>query len=298
VVYREVLALDAKDAVALRAVVEAYERAEQWAELAALLRSQVEATSIDAEKVHLLRRLLGLYEERLADVSSASWAAAQILKLVPGDREALLRLESILERSSDKPRLVKMLEYHLRYSTSAEEKLGLVRRVADLLQNQVDDFDRAIPYWENILKHVPGTSRRCRRCSRLRKGRTARGIWRARWTCKSPPWPPIRRPGRSFCGELARLAGDALKQTPRAQQAWQDLLKIVPGDREALEALSAIASAQSDWATLADLLARRIALSTNPAEAVPMALERARLLVEKLDDSAPTAIRALEHTNQ
>ena len=295
VVYREVLALDAKDAVALRAVVEAYERAEQWAELAALLRSQVEATSIDAEKVHLLRRLLGLYEERLADVSSASWAAAQILKLVPGDREALLRLESILERSSDKPRLVKMLEYHLRYSTSAEEKLGLVRRVADLLQNQVDDFDRAIPYWENILKHVPGDQQALQAllAGYEKAGRHEDLARTLDMQITALAADPSAR--AEFLRRLARLAGDALKQTPRAQQAWQDLLKIVPGDREALEALSAIASAQSDWATLADLLARRIALSTNPAEAVPMALERARLLVEKLDDSAE-AIRALEHT--
>jgi len=45
---------------------------------------------------------------------------------------------------------------------------------------------------------------------------------------------------------------------------------------------------------LADLLARRIALLSNPAEAVPLALQRANLLVEKLNDSAE-AIRALEH---
>jgi tetratricopeptide (TPR) repeat protein len=155
-VYRDVLALDVKDVVALRAVVDAYEKAEQWAELAALLRNQVELTTVDAEKLNLLRRLLGLYEERLSDLQSAAWAAAQILKLLPGDRDALVRVESIFERMNDKPRLVKMLEYHLRYAAAGEEKLGLVRHIADLLQNQLGDFDRAVPYWENVLKHVPG----------------------------------------------------------------------------------------------------------------------------------------------
>jgi tetratricopeptide (TPR) repeat protein len=294
-VYREVLALDAKDAVALRAVVEAYERAEQWAELAALLRKQVEATSVEAEKINLLRRLLGLYEERLADPSSASWAAAQILKLVPGDRDALVRLENIFEQSSDKPRLVKMLEYHLRYATTAEEKLGLVRRVAEILQNQVDDFDRAIPYWDNVLKHVPGDQQALLAllAGYEKAGRPEELARMLDMQITAVAADPSAQ--AEIFRRLARLAGDALKQTPRAQQAWQDLLKIVPTDREGLEALSAIASEQSDWSTLADLLARRIALSTNPAESVPMALERARLLVEKLDDSAE-AIRALEHT--
>ena len=293
-VYREVLGLDPKDVVALRAVVEAYERAEQWAELAALLRSQVELTSLDAEKVNLLRRLLSLYEERLADLSSASWAAAQILKLLPGDRDALLRLEGIFERSNDRPRLVKMLEYHLRYATSAEEKLGLVRRIADLVQNQLDDFDRAIPYWENILKHFPGDQQALQallagydKAGRLEDlARTLDMQIAALAADPSAQAELLRR--------LARLAGDGLKETPRAQKAWQDLLKILPADREGLEALSALASAQSDWGSLADLLALRVGIATNPADAVPLALQRASLLVEKLDDSAE-AIRALEH---
>ena len=293
-VYRDVLALDPKDVVALRAVVEAYERAEQWAELATLLRNQVELTSVDAEKVNLLRRLLSLYEERLADLSSASWAAAQILKLLPGDRDALVRLESIFERSNDKPRLVKMLEYHLRYATTAEEKLGLVRRIADLLQNQLDDFDRAVAYWENVLKHVPGDQQALQallagyeKAGRLEDlARTLDMQIAALATDPTAQAELLRR--------LARLADEGLKQIPRAQQAWQDLLKTLPADREALEALSTIASAQSDWTALADLLARRIAISTNPAEAVPLALQHASLLVEKLDDSAE-AIRVLEH---
>ena len=188
-----------------------------------------------------------------------------------------------------------MLEYHLRYSTNAEEKLGLVRRVAEILQNQVDDFDRAIPYWDNVLKHLPGDQQALQAllAGYEKAGRHEDLARTLDMQITALAADPSAR--AELMRRLARLAGDALKQTPRAQQAWQDLLKIVPGDREGLEALSAIAAAQSDWATLADLLARRIALSTNPAEAVPMALERARLLVEKLDDSAE-AIRALEHT--
>jgi tetratricopeptide (TPR) repeat protein len=292
--YREILALDPKDVVALRAVVEAYERSEQWSELAALLRSQVELASVDAERINLLRRLLGLYAERLSDLSSASWAAAQILKLLPGDRDALQRLESIFERTDDKPKLIKILEYHLRYAAAGEEKLGLVRRIADVLQNQVDDFDRAVPYWENVLKHVPGDQQALQallagyeKAGRLDElARTLDLQIAALATDPSAQAELLRR--------LARLASDGLKQAPRAQQAWQDLLKILPTDREGLEALSAIASAQSDWSALADLLARRIALLTNPAEAAPLALQRANLLVEKLDDSAE-AIRELEH---
>src|SRR5205823_4830279 len=80
-VYQQILAVDARDPVALRALIEAFERAERWPDLAQLLREQVEAIPAKAEKVALLRRLLALYEEHLGDPASASWAAAEILKL-------------------------------------------------------------------------------------------------------------------------------------------------------------------------------------------------------------------------
>ena len=293
-VYREILTLEPRDLVALRAVVEAYERTQNWAELAALLRSQVDLTSNEGDKINFLRRLLGLYEERLNDLSNASWAAAQILRLVPSDRDALLRLESIFERSNDKPRLVKMLEYHLRYATTAEEKLGIVRRIADLLQNQLDDFDKAIPYWENLLKHVPGDQQALQALLvGFEKAGRPQDLAHVldRQIAALAADPPAQA---ETLRRAARLAGDVLKEAPRARQAWQDLLKILPADREGLEALSVLATAESDWSSLADLLARRIAISTNPAEAVPLALQRASLLEEKLDDSSE-AIRALEH---
>jgi golgin subfamily B member 1 len=293
-VYREILNLEPKDVVALRAVVEGYERTEKWADLAALLRSQLDQAASEGEKINLLRRLVGLYEERLQDLASASWAAAQILKLAPSDRDALLRLESIFEQSSDWPRLVKMLEYHLRYARSPEEKLSLVRRIAGFLQNQIEDFDRSIPYWDNVLKHVPGDSQALQALlTGYEKTQRPEEVARvldlqvaAQAADPATQAETLRR--------LARLAGETLKQAPRAQLAWQDLMRLLPGDRESLEALSALATDQSDWPTLAELLNRRIAISTNPAEAVPLALQRASLLDEKLE-SPNEAMRALEH---
>ncbi len=293
-VYREILNLEPKDVVALRAVVDGYERAEKWSDLAALLRSQVEQAGSEGEKINLLRRLVGLYEERLQDLASASWAAAQILKLAPSDRDALTRLESIFEQSSDWPRLVKMLEYHLRYARSPEEKLALVRRIAGHLQNQMDDFDRAVPYWDNVLKHVPGDPPALQALlTGYQKTERHEDVARvldlqiaAQAADPAVQAETLRR--------LARLAGETLKQAPRAQQAWQELLHLLPTDRESLEALSVLATEQSNWSMLADLLNRRIAISTNPAEAVPLALQRATLLDEKLEDPNE-AMRALEH---
>ena len=292
-VYLQILAIDPRDSVALRNVVETYEQGERWAYLAPLLRSQIETAPTDNEKVSLLRRVLTIYMEKLSDLPAASLAATQILKFVPGDNDALLRLESILEESGDKSRLVKMLEYHLRYAGSANEKLHIIKRIAGLLQDHLGDFAKAIPYWEKIVKHVPGDELAIDALlvAYQHEGRSedlARSLdlkVQARAGDPAGQVEALRR--------LAKLADVELKQTSRAEDAWEALLKIQPTDREALEALSAIAADMGDFASLAELLERRMGIAENPVDATALALERARIFEEDLKD-LPAAVAALE----
>ena len=288
-----ILKIDPRDGVALRNVVETYENGERWADLAPLLREQIEIAPTDSEKVSLLRRVLTIYMEKLADLPAASLAATQILKFIPGDNDALLRLEHILEQSGDKPRLVKMLEYHLRYAGSASEKLHIIKRIASLLQDQLGDFAKAIPYWEKVVKHVPGDEQAIDALlvAYLQVGRNedlARILdlkVKAREGDPAGQVEALRR--------LARLAHVELKQTSRAEAAWEALLKIQSSDREALEALSSIAADMGDFAALANLIERRIAIAETPADATALALERARIFEEDLKD-LPAAVEALE----
>jgi golgin subfamily B member 1 len=292
-VYLQVLKIDPHEAVALRNVVETYEKGERWADLAPLLREQIELAPSDSEKVALLRRVLTIYTEKLNDLPAASLAATQILKFMPGDNDALLRLEGILEQSGDKPRLVKMLEYHLRYAGSPNEKLHIIKRIAGLLQDQLGDFAKAIPYWEKVVKHVPGDEQAIdallvayQHVSRHEDlARILDLKVKAREGDPAGQVEALRR--------LARLAGGELKETNRAEEAWETLLKIQPADREALVALSSIAADMGDFANLANLLERRIAIAETPADATALALERARLFEEDLKD-LPSAVTALE----
>jgi tetratricopeptide (TPR) repeat protein len=281
-VYMQILTLDPHDATALRAVMESYEKKENWTALAELLRAQVEGASSEAEKVAFLRRLLVLYEKKLADPTSESWAANQILRFVPGDREALVHLEAVYEKSNDKPRLVKTLEYHLRFSPSEEEHLRIVRRIAELLQEELQDFTKAIPYWEMLLQLVPGDERAIEALltaydSVKRPEELVRILdlkVKFNSTNRVVQAEALRR--------LARLAASALKQTNKAEGAWMDLLALYPEDREALEELSAIVAEKRDFSYLVQLLDRRVQGASSPTEAISLALQRAQVFEEEL----------------
>jgi tetratricopeptide (TPR) repeat protein len=292
-VYLQILAIDPREAVALRNVIETYEKEENWTDLAPLLRNQIDIAASDAEKVGILRRLLTIHMEKQEDLPAASLAATQILKFLPGDNDALLRLETILERSGDKPRLVKMLEYHLRYAGSGNEKLHIIKRIAGLLQNDLGDFAKAVPYWEKVVKHVPGDEQAIDAllvayAQLARPEDLARVLDLKVKACEADPAAQAETLRR-----LARLAQGELGDTGRAEDAWEALLKLQPSDREALEALSSIAADMGDFPALTSLLERRVAIAATPEEGTGLALERARIFEEDLQDTA-AAIAALD----
>ncbi len=292
-VYRQILAIEPQDPVAFRALGDLFEREERWADLAALLRLQVEGITARAEKLTFLRRLLALYQERLGDLSEGSWAAAEILKVAPGDREALEGLENILERGEDPRRLVETLEYHLRYVGSQEEKLRLAMRIADLLQNRIGDLDRAARWWEEILHLQPGDPGALDALAGAYE-QLGRSDELAR-TLETQIGQPGQDPAVKAASlrRLARLYLQVLGDPVRAQRAWEDLLRATPSDGEALEALSRRYAETQDWRALVAVLERRIPLAADPASAVALALERARIFEVELQTRSE-AVATLE----
>ena len=105
-IYKGILRAEPHDAVALRALVEIFEREGDFAGLAKVLREQIDLNTVKQERVSLLRRLVVIYDERLGNLPEAIWAASEILQTVPGDRDTLARLEALLERAGDVRQLV------------------------------------------------------------------------------------------------------------------------------------------------------------------------------------------------
>src|SRR5213075_2977335 len=81
------------------------------------------------------------------------YACSAVLELLTGDRDALERMERVLEKAND-PRLEKTLEYHAAASTSPAERAKLLKRLAKLATEREDDIT-ALDRWEQTLKTSP-----------------------------------------------------------------------------------------------------------------------------------------------
>ena len=317
--YEEVLGLYPDDDAVLKALAELYEREGDDAGLASTLRRQLEldARRLGAEaassgragtqprewpvakrmeRLTLLRRLAQMCETRVGDVDGVVFACAGILDILPGDRDALDRMERVLDKAGDAARLEQTLEYHAASATGPAERAKVLRRLAKLAADQGDDA-RALDRWEQTLRAVPTDAEALEACAELYE-RAGRWGELAQVLERLDGGRPAVEPGTADAAirareleRYARVVDDELGDAARAARAWQRVLELSPKDRTALTALGRLHRAAGRWRELADVLAAEIPLYAvdEPERAATAALERAQLLDERLGAPAEAA---------
>ncbi|MCX5745875.1 MAG: tetratricopeptide repeat protein, partial [Proteobacteria bacterium] len=252
-----------------------------------------------AERLTQLRRLAILYETRLADVDGVVYASSAVLELLAGDRDALERMERVLEKAND-PRLEQTLEYHAAASTSPAERAKLLKRLAKLAIARNDDL-AALERWEQTLRASPADPDALAALAEL-YARAERWPELVQILERRDGGRPLPAPGTQDAAvrameleQHARVLDEHLRDPARATKAWHRLLELTPKNRGALEALARLYRAASKWRELADILGAQVPLlaSHDIAAATDAAMERAEIFEQRLGAPAD-AIRVLD----
>ena len=322
-VHEEILNLQPGDQDMLRALVDLYEREGDYAGLAYTLRRQLNqeiqvaageeqsqgrrpSTAKDlpvakrVERLTSLRRLASIYEDRLGDEEGVVFACSGVLEILPGDRDALDRMERVLEGAGEVTRLEQTLEYHAESATGLAERTKVLRRLAQLAAGQGDEF-ATMTRWEKLLAEAPNDRDALRALTELYE-RHQRFPELARVLEKQILATSIPEQGSTaaaaYVAELvryARVVGNKLDDRDGAIRAWRRVLEFLPRDREALAALAVAYEAAERWRDLVEILGRQVDIlaADDATVGAQLALKRAKLLEERV--SAPTeAIQALE----
>jgi tetratricopeptide (TPR) repeat protein len=317
--YEEVLASFPDDEGVLKALTELYEREGDDAGLASTIRRQIDLdmrriseqlggapiakdwpVAKRVERLTSLRRLASMYEDKLADVEGVVFACGGILEILPGDRDALERMERVLEKAGDVPRLEQTLEYHAAAATGPAEKAKVLRRMARLAADRTDEV-ASMERWEQVLSAAPNDREALEALGQLydrheRWGELATVLERS-LVGRRPPEPGSPEAAQRSFGlkRYAQVVHERLGDANRATRAWQSVLEISPKDREALAALAALHESAGRWRDLVSVLDRLSPLyaTDEPERAAEVCLRRAALLEDRL--GAPVeAAAALE----
>ncbi|MFI5308218.1 MAG: tetratricopeptide repeat protein, partial [Polyangiales bacterium] len=232
-----------------------YSRAEKWNALADVIKAEIEAVGDDqlTQKVALLRELLALYRDRLHMDGMVISTLGRIVKLTPGDREALGELATKYETAGRYNDLINVLTERAEALTDRSEKVDAYLRVAQLWVERFANYSQATAPLEKVLELDPDNREALVQLKDIyEKKRAWKQLFEVLRKEKSVASDPSVRLTNTV--EMARLAADRLQSYGEAIALWKEVLALDPRVAGAVEALEKLAEGEKDYVTLVQAL--------------------------------------------
>ncbi|MCS6797818.1 MAG: tetratricopeptide repeat protein [Myxococcota bacterium] len=270
-------------ALAIERVVEP---AGAWARAVEALQRAVEAATSTEAKKALLFRIARIQESELESHDGAEAAYLRVLEIDPEDEIAQVGLEEI-KRARGKPEdLVDLLLSKAEREQLPAERASILREVAVLYEERLNDPAHAFVVWVQSLTDDPHDARARAALERLAGEDPTR--WSEAVQTLSNAANEAQEPSRAAA--LWVLLGTTyavhLKRPDFALQCLGRALQLEPTSNEAYEAIAELYRRAQSWRELVTLYLRRAEVEPNPARARDLRVEAADVAHRYLGDVA------------
>jgi len=322
--YERIAEIEPAHEQASRSLDALYAAEQRWPRLAELLERRLHR-SRGEDRLDVQQRLGTLLYTRLNDPAGALSYLEAVLRDRPANAEARQWVEKILDvpelraraavileavyaNRDEVPDLVRVLEIHLEFAADADERRGLLRRLAQLRDERLRDDVGALETFARLLPLDPDDSLARQRmleiARRIGAHERAAGVLTATAAASHSPLPRA-----NILMDVARIYEGNLEDVARAEGTYREVLQLAPDDAAiALPACRALERiyARGDSRQLCEILRAEVGLEDDAAvrrelrgrlgELCETVLDDARGAIEawraRLDE-APTDLEAL-----
>lgn len=300
--YERLLENDSQDQNALDSLEALHTMVGDWRGLVEVLDRKVEQSFEPTERAELLRRAGSVLEELLGDPAGAVELYRRAAEEDDTDPIALEALDRLHTMSSEFGALGEVLSRRIELETDPELKAEIGMRLGQLYETQLNEPDRAIDAFALVLDAAPSHAEAVASLSRLYERRAL--------------WPElldnlklqaglaesaaarvafIHRAGEVTERELddvleaLTLYQQALELDNRYEPSLQALIRISHLEdyrSQAAEILEPLLTLHERWDLLADLLALKAEVATDPMDKKDELLQLARVYEQGLQDSS------------
>lgn len=288
--WKAVQRIDAANAEAVEALTHLYAKAEKWNSLVELLKQQLDALPKEAkaERVAILRRMVPIYRDRLhLDVMAINTYNA-IVQEDPDDREALAELARTYEAMGRWNDLIQVLVRQAEAAQDRATQIDLQMRIARLWIERFQNYNQATRPFEIVLELDPNNREALIQLkdiySKKRQWKSLFDVLRKESDLASDPSARLQ-----LKIDLAKLAGERLHRHADAISIWREVVAqdaSVPG---ALDELEKLAEREKDWATLAEVLEKRVEQTSGDDARIRMLQKLGTVYAEHVGDPAKAA---------
>jgi tetratricopeptide (TPR) repeat protein len=281
--YKRALEIDSLFLPALTALERIYDERQSHQDLVGILASKVQALT-DLEQVTATRlRMASLYEQSLGESEKAGKVYREVLDAEGGNLTALRGLERVSEKLADWPELVRILERQLDVVETERERVEVLLKLAQNLEEHFLKFDQAAQRLEQALEISPAEERayvavaRCYR--RLKQWLDLINAYERHIAEAASSATKIE-----VYGQIAQVYSDEVGDVDRAIDAYRNIVDLDETNVPALDALSKLYEKQGDAAQAIDAMTRVADLTTDGVQRVDMYYRIGKALDEKLAD--------------
>ena len=286
--YKEVLTIEPQNLEALRALELLYERTEQTEDYLDVLEQQLDIVTTEDDQVSLYQRMAAVWEEKWGKLDRAADCLEKVLEISPQHVPTYQNLERLYRTDSRFDDLVDALSRHIGATNDPGERIDLYMAMAQVYEASLQDPDRAIEGYTDVLSFNPDHTHALDALARLYEQIEA-------WERAVDVMERLNSlvDDQSYCmGILFRLGRIAEEQTndaAGAEEYYQQVLAIEGTHAEAMTHLVELYKLRGDWAKAASMMVRAEAHTANQLEKARLLYEAGAAFYQQLDDEGQAA---------
>jgi tetratricopeptide (TPR) repeat protein len=259
-----------------------YTATQRWSALADVLRREIRLADADDEIVALQFRLGQTLEQPLDDKRGAIDVYREILTSTPTHAPTLEALEQLFldghqqteiaqileplyETAGEFEKLHRIYEVQLGTLTALPDRQAMQVRLAELAEGRLADAPRAFAWWGQAATEDPRSERAIEESERLAR-ETASWDALVGVYAQTLERHQDRELQRQTLLRLARVHEHELRDAHSAVETHLRVLAIEPREADALAALDRLYLGAGMYDELAEILRRRIEVTTDPDE--------------------------------
>ncbi|HOU52746.1 MAG TPA: tetratricopeptide repeat protein [Myxococcota bacterium] len=295
---------DPGNAEAIAALEEIDRSLERYEDLVDLLQRKADYAPDLEAKVEALKQKGRVQWEHLEAARDAIETFREVLALHPGDVDALRMLDVLYTAEEDHPSLLEVLE-SLSSVVDDEDRKGIRLRIGTLLEQRLEEHDRAVEVYQGILRDHPGDMEAVAALERMIRSDVAalhafavlapeleqRGDWDRLYLVyevitEREEDPVVRVENWMVMGGIAE---NRLERPLTAFECYGKAFVGMPSRRDALDKVEALAEACSNWENVPSLLLEAARAQPDVEEALALRLHAAEIQRGRLQDPLAAA---------
>ena len=285
--WRAIYRQDPNNADARDALKRLYRATSTWNALADLLRAEHERVAADdaAHRLPILRELAEIYREHIKSDTALVTVLSQVLKDDPNDADAVRELVRVFEALQRWRDLLQMQARLAELEKDTGTKAELWRLVARRWLEQFNNVQNAVEAYEKLHECAPSDEEAISKLKELYGKRRAypKLYELLEHEAAAMAEGPARR---EVWVEMAKLAAERLDRGADAVRLYKQVIGEDPTATAALDALEKQAERDKDFATVAEVLERRVTGAPDDATRLAVLQKLGAVYAERLKDHA------------